>query len=133
VTSYCPKSLGCASDMDPRVFIPIYGPYMEMERVHESEQSFAMKAFDSAAVGAAMGTHMIFAFRHAAHLAAVGEGSAFSLMTVNRMQRVVQYGIPVSTGMIAAGLYGEYAIKPGADVEHGAFGSVRVMPKLGFV
>ncbi len=111
------------------MFIPIYGPYIEFKRLHESDEPFEKKAYRASIIGAIVGTEAIFAFSHAAHLAAIGEGSAFSVMAVNRMQNLVRHGPVVAAGMIAAGTYGK-AITPAADFESGPFGSVRVMPRL---
>jgi hypothetical protein len=115
--------------MDMKMFIPIYGPFMEMKRIGESDQSFEEKAYDSILVGAVVGTETIFALHHAAHLAAIGEGSALSVMSVKRAQNLVRGGPVVATAMVAAGMYGK-AITPRADVETGRYGSVKVTPGL---
>jgi hypothetical protein len=115
--------------MDMKMFIPIYGPFMEGKRIHESDEPFIQKAFDAALVGAIMSTEMIFGFRHAAHLAAVGEGSALSVMNVKRMQNLLRGGPVLATGLVAAGTYGK-AITPAADYESDRYGSVRVTPRL---
>ena len=111
------------------MFIPIYGPFMEMKRIGESDDPFVQRAYDAVVVGAIVGTETIFALQHAAHLAAVGEGSALSLMAVKRAQNLVRSGPAVATAMIAAGMYGK-AITPRADVDTGRYGSVRVTPGL---
>jgi hypothetical protein len=111
--------------MDMKMFIPVYGPIMEMKRIQESDDAFIEKAYDAVIVGAIIGTETIFALQHAAHLAAVGEGSAFSAMAVKRAQNLVRGGPAVATAMIAVGMYGK-AITPRADVETGRYGSVRV-------
>jgi len=111
------------------MFIPIYGPFMESRRIHESDEPFVQKAFDAAVVGAIVSTEMIFGFRHAAHLAAVGEGSALSLMAVKRMQTLLRHGPVVAGALVAAGTYGK-AITPAADYESDRFGAVRVTPRF---
>ena len=112
------------------MFIPIYGPYLEYKRLHESDEPFEIKAYNAALIGAIVGTEMIFAVSHAAHLGAVGEGSAFSYIAVNRMKNLAfGSGAAIATGVVAAGLYGK-AITPAADYESGPFGSVRVTPRF---
>lgn len=111
------------------MFIPVYGPYLETKRLHESEEPFAKKAYDAVVLGAIVGTETIFALQHAAHLAAVGEGSGLHAMAVKRAQNMVRGGPAVATALIAAGMYGK-AITPRADVEVGPFGSYRVTPGL---
>ena len=112
-----------------KMFIPIYGPFMEFKRLHESDEPFVQKAYDAGIIGAVMGTETIFALSHAAHMAAIGEGSALTARSVMRAQTLVRYGPALATGMIAAGLYGK-AITPRADVEAGPFNSYRVTPGL---
>ncbi len=112
------------------MFIPIYGPYLEYKRLHESDEPFEKKAYDAALIGTIVGTELIFAVSHAGHLAAVGEGSAFSYMAVNRMMNLsFGSGVGIATAVVAAGLYGK-AITPAADYESGPFGSVRITPRL---
>ena len=111
------------------MFIPIYGPTMEMKRIRSSDDTFTQKAFDAALVGGIVGTETIFALSHASHMAAMGQGSAFSAMAVKRSMTLVTRGPVLSTGLIAAGTYGK-AITPAADVRHGHYGSVRVIPRL---
>ncbi len=111
------------------MFIPIYGPFMEMKRISSSDDSFTERAFDAALVGGIVGTETIFALSHASHMASIGHGSAFSAMAVKRAMSLVTRGPVVATGLIAAGTYGK-AITPAADVRHGHFGSVRVTPRF---
>ncbi len=115
--------------MDMEMFIPIYGPFMEFKRIHESDEPFKKKAYDAGMVGAVIGTETIFALSHAAHLAAIGEGSALTARSVMRAQKLVSHGPVVATALVAAGLYGQ-AITPRADVEAGPFNSYRVTPGL---
>ncbi len=115
--------------MDMKMFIPIYGPSMEIKRLHESDAPFRQKAYDAVLTGTIMGTEMIFALQHAAHLAKVGQGSALTYRTVTTAQKMVSGGPAVATALIAAGMYGQ-AITPRADVEAGPFGSYRVTPGL---
>ena len=111
------------------MFIPVYGPYLEYRRLHESNEPFEKKAYDAVVVGAIVGTETIFALSHAAHLAAVGEGSAFTLQAVRRGQNIVRSGPGMATAMVAAGLYGK-AVQPAATTESGRYGSVKVTPRL---
>lgn len=112
------------------MFIPVYGPYLEYRRIHRSDDPFATKAYHAAVVGAIVGVESIFALSHAAHLAAIGEGSAFSYQAVKRAQNLMLPKVaPVATAMIAAGLYGR-AVQPTATTESGPYGSVRVTPAL---
>ena len=115
--------------MDMQMFIPIYGPFMEFKRLHESDEPFEKKAFDAGMIGAVVGTETVFALQHAAHLAAVGEGSGLHAMAVKRSQNIVSRGPVVATALVVAGMYGK-AITPRADVEAGPFGSYRVTPGL---
>ena len=45
--------------MDMKMFIPIYGPYLEYKRLHESDEPFEIKAYNAALIGAIVGTEMI--------------------------------------------------------------------------
>lgn len=115
--------------MDIRMFIPIYGPFMEMKRIHDSDEDFSTKAFDAAMVGGILGTETIFALSHASHMASIGQGSALSAMAVNRAMGLISKGPVVATALVASGLYGK-ATAPGADVRYGPYGSVRITPRL---
>ena len=78
--------------MDLSVLIPVYGPAMKMFEVTTSDEPFEQRAYDAVYASTVSGIHLMFAVNHAAHLAAVGEGSALSLLNVKKAQRVVKYG-----------------------------------------
>lgn len=87
------------------MFIPLYGPYIEMQRLHESDESFGARAWDAVHIGTAIGAHLIFGFRHISHVAAAtGTGSFFNVKSVERMQRIFAMGTsPLFYGAYATG------------------------------
>lgn len=94
--------------IDITIFVPIYGPYKEWERVVTSyEEPFEDRVGYAVVAGGASGAHYVFGLRHLSHIQTMGGGSGLNYMharslmtrsTVFLPGAVVAYGV-VSTSV----------------------------------
>lgn len=67
--------------MNLSLFIPVYGPYKEWERLVMSyDEPFEQRVGYAVVAGGASGAHFIFGLRHLAHIQAMGGGSALNYL-----------------------------------------------------
>jgi hypothetical protein len=67
--------------IDPSIFVPVYGPFKEYERLVMSyDEPFEKRLGYAVVAGGATGAHYIFGLRHLAHIQAMGGGSALNYM-----------------------------------------------------
>ena len=106
--------------MDYRGAIPIYGTYVNYQKITDESLSFDERAHVAIGAGVMGGIHMILAT----------ELGFVSLGQVRVMQAAAAYApLSIMTATLAASTYA--ATKKGATVEHGPFGSVSITPSLG--
>lgn len=85
--------------MNWHLLVPLYGPYMESQRLIRShDEPFEDRVGYALAFGGTLGAHFIIGQRHLAHLQAMGRGSAIDYLMAKRHQRLFTRTLPVATG-----------------------------------
>jgi hypothetical protein len=83
-------------------FVPVYGPFKEIERVVTShDEPFAKRVGYAIAAGGTFGAHIIFGGRHLAHIQAMDRASALHLMHAKRHRAMLTRTLPIVTATYA--------------------------------
>ena len=88
--------------MNWHYFVPIYGPFKEVERVVTSgDEPFEKRLGYAIAAGGTFGAHVFFAGRHLDHIQAMGRASGLHLMHAKRHQAMLTRTLPIATATYA--------------------------------
>lgn len=90
--------------IDPTIFIPIYGPFKEWERLVMSyDEPFEKRLGYAVVAGGASGAHFVFGLRHLAHIQAMGGGSALNYLHARGLMTRATIVIPTVAVAYVAG------------------------------